>query len=463
MRVVMMSLGADPKKRGRLYVHTFGCQMNEYDSLRIQRMLNLEGYDVVENPFDADVIFINTCSVREKAEQKLYSLLGRLRRVKKRSPHAVIAVGGCVAEQVREELFERFPHVDIVVGTRGVAHFPELLRNFLETRRKTSLFPDQERSCGMEWLDPLDPSWKTEVVAPLTIMQGCNNFCTYCIVPYVRGRERSRPAEDILKEISILAQKGAREILLLGQNVNSYGKTLDPPITFADLLRKIEEKAWDWGIVRLRFTTSHPKDLTEDLMACFRDLKILCPHIHLPFQAGSDRILHLMNRGYSQKEYLDKVDKLRSFRPDVAITADVMVGFPGETEADFRETMKVIETVQFDGLFSFRYSDRPFTAAYRMKPKVDDETKSRRLSELQQRQGEITLRKNKAEEGCIREVLVEGKSKAGGKQLTGRTPQGRIVNFDGPEELIGKIVAVKIVEGYAHSLRGEVINNNTAT
>ncbi|SFM67766.1 tRNA (N6-isopentenyl adenosine(37)-C2)-methylthiotransferase MiaB [Thermodesulforhabdus norvegica] len=454
---------AELQTKGRLYVHTFGCQMNEYDSLRVQRMLSLEGYELVDDPSRADVIFINTCSVREKAEQKLYSLLGRLKNLKKKSPHSIVAVGGCVAEQVRERIFERFPHVDIVVGTRGLADFPRLVQFVAETRQKVSSFPEEEKSCGMEWLNPSDPSWNTEVVAPVTIMQGCNNFCTYCIVPYVRGRERSRPVEDIINEIEALARKGAREVLLLGQNVNSYGKTLNPPVTFADLLRQINHVAGELGILRVRFTTSHPKDLTEDLMACFRDLETLCPQIHLPFQAGSDRILRLMNRKYTQREYLGKIDRLRSYRPDIAISADVMVGFPGETEADFRETMKVIETVRFDGLFSFRYSDRPFTVASRMEPKVDDETKTRWLVELQQRQAEITLQKNKAEEGLVREVLVEGRSKAGGTQLTGRTPHGRIVNFDGPEELVGKIVAVRIVEGYAHSLKGELIDNNRVT
>lgn len=460
----MKSLDVCHRYKGcTLYVHTFGCQMNEYDSMRVQRMLCIDGYDVVDDPNKADVIFINTCSVREKAEQKLYSLIGRLKKIKKHSPHTIIAIGGCVAQQMRERLLERFPQVDIVVGTRGLSDFPNLLNRLHCEGGKIGYFPDEESSCGMEWLDQSHRSWSTEVVAPVTVMQGCDNFCTYCIVPYVRGRERSRNPDDIMKEIRALAERGAREVLLLGQNVNSYGKMLPSSISFSELLWRIAEETYKCGIVRIRFTTSHPKDLTEDLMRCFRDLPTLCPHIHLPFQAGSDKILRLMNRKYTQKEYLEKIERLRAYCPDIAITADVMVGFPGETEADFRETMKVIETVQFDGLFSFRYSDRPFTAASKMIPKVDETIKSTWLTELQAVQSEITLKKNKSEEGCVREVLVEGFGKAGNKQLTGRTLQGRIVNFDAPADIIGRVVAVKIIEVYAHSLKGELVGEYTET
>ncbi len=437
----------------KLYVYTFGCQMNEYDSLRIERMLGLEGYSLTSNLREADVIFINTCSVREKAEQKVYSLLGRLKRIKTRSPNTVIAVGGCVAQQLKDKLIQRFPYVDIVIGTRGISRFPELIKLVQLNKQPVSWFPEDEASCGMEWLDKLESEWTSGIVAPVTIMQGCDNFCSYCIVPYVRGREKSRHPRDILKEINILLEKGAKEILLLGQNVNSYGKNIDPPITFAELIRLIAEKT---GVVRIRFTTSHPKDLTEELMQCFREVPQLCPQLHLPFQAGSDRILKRMNRKYTQAEYLKKIEKLRSYKPDIFISADVMVGFPGETEKDFRETMKVIEEVQFDGLFSFKYSDRPFTPSSKMQPKVDEKIKSRWLTELQSVQTEITLKKNKGEVGKIREVLVEGESKEGKGQLTGRTPQGRIVNFYGHSHLKGKIVAVKIVEGYAHSLKGEL-------
>ncbi len=439
--------------RKKLYIYTFGCQMNEYDSLRIERMLGLEGYSITTDPKQADVIFINTCSVRKKAEQKVYSLLGRLKHIKLRSPNTIIAVGGCVAQQLKDQLIQRFPHVDIVIGTRGISRFPELIEQVHLTKQPVGWFPEDESSCGMEWLDQFESEWTSRIVAPVTIMQGCDNFCSYCIVPYVRGREKSRPPQDILKEINILLEKGAKEVLLLGQNVNSYGKNIDPPVTFSDLIRLIAEKT---EVVRIRFTTSHPKDLTEELMLCFKEIPQLCPQLHLPFQAGSDRILKRMNRKYTQAEYLKKIEKLRKYRPDIFVSADVMVGFPGETEEDFRETMKVIEEVQFDGLFSFKYSDRPFVPSSKMQPKVDEKTKSRWLTELQSVQAEITLKKNKQEIGKIREVLVEGESRAGKGQLTGRTPQGRIVNFYGPSHLKGKIVAVKIVEGYAHSLKGEL-------
>jgi tRNA-2-methylthio-N6-dimethylallyladenosine synthase len=438
----------------KIFVYTFGCQMNEYDSLRLVRSLLLRGYDAVSKPEEADVIFVNTCSVRAKAEQKLYSFLGRLKRFKNRNPDMVIAVGGCVAQQLKEDILNRFPFVDIVVGTSGISKLPDLIEQALSGHFRGGFFPEEEPSFGMHWLDPSSSKWSASVVEYVTIMQGCDNFCSYCIVPYVRGRERSRQVDEIIEEIKLLTARGAREIVLLGQNVNSYGKNLSPPVRFSELIERI---ASETDVVRLRFTTSHPKDLTEDLMACFRDVPILCPHLHLPFQAGSDRILALMNRGYTQAEYLKKVETLRRYRPDIALTADVMVGFPTETEEDFRETIKLIKIVEFDGLFSFKYSDRPFTSASSMKPKVDEETKTRWLVELQELQKAITLRKNRAEEGMIRVVLVEGESKLGSGQLTGRTPHNRIVNFEGSKELVGKEVAVRIMEGYAHSLRGELV------
>ncbi len=439
----------------RIFVYTFGCQMNEYDSQRLVRMLYGKGFSLADKPKEADVVFINTCSVRIKAEQKLYSLLGRLKGIKDRNPNLVIVVGGCVAEQLKEKLLERFPYVDLVIGTRAIPSVPELIEKALGGSKGCAFFPEEEEKvCGVDWLRDTSRYWEPGVVEFVTIMQGCDNFCSYCIVPYVRGRERSRSPDDIIEEIKILNEKGAKEIVLLGQNVNSYGKGLEQKINFSGLIERIAKET---KILRLRFTTSHPKDLTEDLMIAFRDISILCPHLHLPFQAGSDRILKLMNRGYTQKDYLRKIELLRKYRPDIAVTADVMVGFPTESEEDFLETMKVVEEVQFDGLFSFKYSDRPFTASSKMEPKVDEEAKTSRLTRLQEFQKQVTLRKNREEEGKIREVLVEGKSKAGGNQLTGRTPQNRIVNFTAPSELIGKIVAVKIVEGYANSLRGELI------
>lgn len=290
------------------------------------------------------------------------------------------------------------------------------------------------------------------VVAPVTIMQGCDNFCTYCIVPYLRGRERSRPAEEILREIKALTANGVREVLLLGQNVNSYGRGLADRTGFVDLLHRIQTQT---DIIRLRFTTSHPKDLTPELIRCFADLSCLCKHLHLPVQAGSDSILTRMNRGYTTAQYLDKIAMLRQVCPDIALTADVMVGFPGETEDDFQQTLRLLQAVQFDNLFSFRYSDRPAVESSKFPDKIDAQTKGRRLSELQRLQAEITLHKNQLEIGKIRDILVEGPSRAANGQLTGKTSQNRTVNFDGSKRLIGQIISVRITSAFSHSLKGE--------
>jgi tRNA-2-methylthio-N6-dimethylallyladenosine synthase len=285
-------------------------------------------------------------------------------------------------------------------------------------------------------------------------MQGCDNYCSYCIVPYVRGPERSRPSRQVLGEINALVAAGVCEVTLLGQNVNSYGKKALNELSFAGLLRKIQSET---TVKRLRFTTSHPKDLTEELMECFMDLECLCRNLHLPVQAGSDRILKLMNRGYTAAEYLNKIERLRQLCPDIGLSADVMVGFPGETPQDFRDTLLLLERVQFDLLFSFRYSDRPHAEATGYLGKVADDEKLRRLLELQALQAEITLRRNQKEIGCMREVLVEGPSKAGGGQWMGRTPQNRVVNFESPVDLTGQLVAIRIVAAYSHSLQGELI------
>ncbi|SMC27599.1 tRNA-i(6)A37 thiotransferase enzyme MiaB [Desulfacinum hydrothermale DSM 13146] len=435
-----------------LYVHTFGCQMNEYDSLRVARMLGQEGYRSTSDPASADVIFINTCSVREKAEQKVFSLLGRLKRLKNRNPRLKIVVAGCVAQQLGEDLLDRFPHVDLVLGTRAIGALPGLLHQSLEEGLRKAHLPEHDEE-GWKDLFGQSPDWESLVVAPVTIMQGCDNFCTYCIVPYVRGRERSRPAEEILREIRILTRQGTREVLLLGQNVNSYGRGLPDGMTFARLLRRI---AHETDVVRIRFTTSHPKDLNDDLIQCFAELDKLCRHIHLPFQAGSDRILARMNRRYSAADYLEKIARLRAACPDMGISADVMVGFPGETEEDFEATLDLIRTVRFDTLFSFRYSDRPFAKSSAYGDKVPEDVKARRLTQLQALQAGITLEKHRQEVGRVRHVLVESESKAGNGQLTGRTSQNRIVNFEGSKDLIGNLVPVRIEEAYSHSLKGVI-------
>jgi tRNA-2-methylthio-N6-dimethylallyladenosine synthase len=446
-----------PAEPRYLYVQTFGCQMNEYDSLRVRRILAAQGYATTEDINAADVIFLNTCSVREKAEQKVHSFLGRLRKIKARNPGLKIIVAGCLAQQWGSQFLKRFEHLDLVLGTRAISSIGDLLERLQETDQRLTHLPDEEEETArFEQLydAPQTVLMKSEVAAPVTIMQGCNNFCTYCIVPYVRGRERSRPSSEIIREIRQLSAEGAREILLLGQNVNSYGRGLKERISFVDLLHRI---ASETDILRLRFTTSHPKDLTRELIRSFADLDSLCKHLHLPVQSGSDRILKLMNRSYTSVQYMENIRSLRDVCPEIAVTSDVMVGFPGETEEDFQLTMHLLDEVRFDNLFSFRYSDRPFAKATGFSDKVAEEVKGRRLFELQSFQAETTLSKNRAEVGKTREILVEGPSKASGAQMSGRTSQNRIVNFKGTQELKGRLVHARILSAFSHSLVGELV------
>ena len=435
-----------------LYVRTFGCQMNEYDSLRVQRLLANLGYVPVNDIDQADVIFLNTCSVRGKAEHKVHSFLGSLRRLKDTKQHLKIIAGGCVAQQLGEKLLDRFDHLDMVIGTRAVNSVGQMLQQVQESGGRLACLPDEES--GAPDFDGRKIMPHRGITAPVTIMQGCNNYCAYCIVPYVRGPERSRRADEILEEIRLLDESGVREVLLLGQNVNSYGKGLDENITFVDLLRRI---GMETAIARIRFTTSHPKDLTDELMCCFAEVDSLCKHLHLPVQAGSDRVLARMNRGYTAAGYLEKIKRLRQICPEIALTSDIIVGFPGETEQDFKKTMQLLDEVRFDNLFSFRYSDRPNTRAATFADKVDPEVAARRLLELQSYQADITLDKNLAEVGSMRLVLVEGPSRASNGQMTGRTTQNRIVNFQAPLSSIGQIVGVKIAFAYSNSLRGDII------
>lgn len=428
--------------------------MNEYDSQRVLRSLISHGYCITSHITQADVIFLNTCCVREKAEQKAFSFLGRLRRLKERRPNLRIIVAGCLAQQLGTGLLARCDHVDLVVGTRGISAVSQLAEEVKRTSHRMAYLPEDDpegHSCDTF----PETIFDSPVASPVTIMQGCDNFCTYCIVPYVRGRERSRPSKVILQEIRNLVDGGTREVLLLGQNVNSYGSGLDEGIDFPELLRRIHTIP---NLLRVRFTTSHPKDLNENLIRCFADLPKLCKHLHLPFQAGSDRVLKRMNRGYTSSQYHEKIQKLREACPDIGLSSDVMVGFPGETEEDFQETVQLLETVQFDTLFSFRYSDRPGTESSQFPDKIDESIKARRLQELQGVQNAITQWKYLAEQGKVKEVLVEGPSRASNGQMTGRTHQNRIVNFDGPSELIGKAVDVRIVTAFSHSLRGDLVS-----
>ncbi len=434
-------------KSKRVYLETFGCQMNEHDSEKILEILNPQNYQSTENIHEADVILLNTCTVREKPEHKVYSTLGRLRNLKEKKREMIIGVGGCLAQQEGQRLLERFPHLDLVFGTHSLHLLPDLLADIRRTGTQRCETHFYDRAPSME----LIPLVRSKVRSFVTIMQGCDNFCSYCIVPLVRGPERSRPMEKILDEVKALARRGVKEVILLGQNVNSYGKGLGEGASFPGLLRHVNEIE---GIERIRFTTSHPKDLSKDLITSFRDLRKLCEHIHLPFQSGSNRILQRMNRSYTREEYLDKVDQLREVCPGIAITADVLVGFPGESHRDFEDTLDLIQRVQFDNLFSFRYSQRKGSVAADLPSQVPDEIKRERLKILQDIQRKITRKKNRETEGKLERVLVEGRSQKDPKEITGRTRSNRIVNFPGDLDLIGGTVLVRIEKGFANSLRG---------
>jgi len=436
-----------------LHIVTMGCQMNVYDSQQMERLLEPMNYRPARDPEKADLILLNTCSIREKAEHKVYSLLGRLARLKRKKPGLIIGVGGCVAQQEGRRILERAPHVDIVFGTFALRRIPRLVWQVIEKKRRVVDIG------ATELVEPpcIRPSQfqRGRATAFVTIMTGCDNFCTYCVVPYVRGREVSRRPEAILKEIQYLVEAGVREITLLGQNVNAYGMKKGHGCDFPTLLEAVNGIE---GLKRIRFTTSHPKDLSDALIAAFGSLNKLAPHIHLPVQSGSDRVLKHMNRNYTRDYYLERVESLRNVRPDIAITSDIIVGFPGEEEIDFKETLSLVETVGFDNLYIFKYSDRPNVAASRFANKVPDDIKSERFSRLLELQAGVTLRKNRSVVGTIQEVLVEGLSKKSDEQVTGRTPCNMIVNFPGTKQLIGELVPVKIEKAFSHSLFGFPVN-----
>jgi len=431
------------------YLETFGCQMNVVDSERIVDLLEGIGYRQVASADLADLVLLNTCSVRDRAERKVYGHLGRFKPIKDRRPELIIGVGGCVAQQEGERMLEKVPYLDLVFGTHNVHRLPELVQQ-VETRRR--------RGSATEFLDretrlDLFPqrSVRDNVTRFVTVMQGCDNYCSYCIVPHVRGREVSRPSRDIIAEVENLVDQGVREVTLLGQNVNSYGLKEDE-ISFAELLRRVN--AVD-GLERLRFTTSHPKDMSDALIDCFGELEKLCKHIHLPVQSGSDRVLEMMNRGYTAAQYLEKVERLKQVCPEIRLTTDIIVGFPTESETDFQATLELVEKVRYADAFTFLYSPRSGTAAARI---ADDQPAERiqqrfeRLVELQNRLSEETWQ---SDFGKTLPVLVEGESRQGDGQLFGRTTWNRIVNFSGTKELIGTIVPLKIVKVFRNSNLGE--------
>jgi tRNA-2-methylthio-N6-dimethylallyladenosine synthase len=448
------------------YIKTFGCQMNERDSEIMGQMLSNSDYLPTKDIKQADLIVINTCSIREKAEQKVYSLLGRLKKLKEKKPSLIISVAGCVAQQEGKRLQARMPQVDIVLGPQQIYRLSELV-NKTAKRGKPQMAVDLSPAFEIPRYTPPSPVKQTQkdkntttadsFKKIVTIMQGCNNFCTYCVVPYTRGRETSRPHEDIISEITALADQGAKEITLLGQNVNSYGKAHDRSlqyITFPELLRNVSQIK---GVERLRFSTSNPKDLSPELIECFGEIENLCPHFHLPVQSGSNNILKRMNRKYTIEDYLAKVEALKRVRPDIVLTTDIIVGFPGETDADFQATMDLLETVRYHGAYSFKYSDRPQAKSVAFEDKVEEQIKSERLHRLQERQKAINLEENRKYVDSVQTIMVEGASKNTDGQWTGRTASNIIVNFDGSALSPGQEVQVKISEGLPHSLRGILI------
>ena len=435
---------------GRLHIRTFGCQMNRYDSDRMAELLGAEGYALTDEPDEADVVLVNTCSVRARPERKVQAFLQRFAADKRRGRTLVLGVTGCVAQQHGERWLARIPELDLVLGTDAIPELPAMVRDAHGGTRRCEVGEDPD---GAPRFLEAHPAHRVPGISELvTVGKGCDNYCAYCIVPLVRGRERSRPAGAIVDEVRRLVEAGTREITLIGQNVNSYGRGQAEGVGFPALLDRV---AGVGGLVRLRFTTSHPRDFSEELARRFGELPVLCDWLHLPFQAGADPVLKRMNRGYTAAEYRDKVALFREYAPEGAVGADCIVGFPGETDADFMATMDLVEAVRFDQLFSFKYSPRPGTASARLPDDVPAEVKAERLRWLQARQAEITQEKNRAFMGRTVDVLVEGAS-ARGDQLSGRTTTNHIVNFIAEAGRIGSVVPVMVEEGLANSLRGRL-------
>ncbi|WP_240125010.1 tRNA (N6-isopentenyl adenosine(37)-C2)-methylthiotransferase MiaB [Thermomonas alba] len=447
--------GSGPK----LFIQTHGCQMNEYDSARMADVLRAaEGMQLTTNADEADVILINTCSIREKAQEKVFSQLGRWKQLKQGGRPVIIGVGGCVASQEGAAILERAPYVDLVFGPQTLHRLPELIR----ARREQNApqvdisFPEIEK------FDRLPEPRAEGPTAFVSIMEGCSKYCTYCVVPYTRGEEISRPFESVLTEVAELAAQGVREVNLLGQNVNAYRGALGEDGATADLALLIRAIAEIDGIGRIRFTTSHPLEFSDSLIEAYRDVPKLANYLHLPVQSGSDRILAAMKRGYTALEFKQKIRKLRAVRPDISISTDFIVGFPGETDADFEKTMKLIEDVGFDQSFSFIYSRRPGTPAADLQDTTPHSVKQARLERLQAAINANARRISEAMVGSVQTILVEGPSKKNPDELTGKTENMRSVNFPAPRRLIGQFVQVEITEALTNSLRGRVLTRDAA-
>lgn len=429
------------------YILTYGCQMNVRDSEVIAGLLQGAGYIPAAGLKEASLIVFNTCSVRHSAENKVYGKLGEMAALKRQDPNKIIAFGGCMAQlaEVRQKLKKN--RVDVIFGTHNLHELPGLIRRAEEGQKPVVQVWDKEGAI----IEPLPSQRASGYSAFVNIMFGCNNFCTYCIVPYTRGRERSRDQNEIMREIRELAQAGYKEVTLLGQNVNSYGRGLSDNIDFPDLLNKVSEID---GIGRIRFTTSHPKDLTDKLIETMAVNPKVCEHIHVAMQSGSNRILKMMNRGYSREHYLERVQALREQIPGVAITTDIIVGFPGESETDFADTLDMVQKVRFDSAFTFMYSVRTGTKASLMQDQLPLEIRRSRLHHLTQLQYDIALQLNQDLIGTSQEVLVEGPSKTDPKKLTSRSRSNRIIIFPGPEDIIGRLIRVRITEVTTFSLFG---------
>ncbi|MBE1277680.1 tRNA (N6-isopentenyl adenosine(37)-C2)-methylthiotransferase MiaB [Enterovibrio baiacu] len=437
----------------KLLIKTWGCQMNEYDSSKMADLLNAAGgYELTEEPEEADVLLLNTCSIREKAQEKVFHQLGRWKNLKDQNPDLVIGVGGCVATQEGDHIRERAPYVDVIFGPQTLHRLPEMIKQSRADHGPVMdiSFPEIEK------FDNLPEPRAEGPTAFVSIMEGCSKYCTFCVVPYTRGEEVSRPLDDVLYEIAQLAEQGVREVNLLGQNVNAYrGEMHDGEIcSFAELLRYVA--AID-GIDRIRYTTSHPIEFTDDIIDVYRDTPEVVSHLHLPVQSGSDRILTMMKRPHTAIEYKSKIRKLREARPDIAMSSDFIVGFPGEEDADFQATMKLIRDINFDMSFSFVYSPRPGTPAADMPDDTPEQVKKERLYELQQQINAQTMIFARQMLDTEQRILVEGPSRKNLMELRGRTENNRVVNFEGSVDLIGQFVDVKITDVLTNSLRGELI------
>ncbi|OAM52426.1 tRNA (N6-isopentenyl adenosine(37)-C2)-methylthiotransferase MiaB [Methylovorus sp. MM2] len=440
-----------PKK---VFIKTFGCQMNEYDSSRMADMLHAtEGMEATENPEDADVILLNTCSVREKAQDKVFSHLGRFIPLKEKNPNLVIGVGGCVASQEGANIVARAPYVDVVFGPQTLHRLPDMIKSKQRTgvSQVDISFPEVEK------FDHLPPPRVEGAAAFLSIMEGCSKYCTFCVVPYTRGDEVSRPFDDILTEAIQLVTQGVKEITLLGQNVNAYRSETSTGEN-ADLALLIEYIAEIPEVERIRFTTSHPNEMSAALIDCFARIPKLVSHLHLPVQAGSDRVLMAMKRNYTVLQYKSTIRKLRAIRPDMSITSDFIVGFPGETDADFEATMKLVNDIGFDLSYSFLYSPRPGTPASYLNDDTPEDTKAARLARLQAVNDAQVKAISEAMVGSMQRVLVQHVSRKDEAELAGRTENNRIVYFAGSHDLIGQFIDVSITEARSHSLRGELVN-----